>query len=74
MTCHYPDVVSTSNWWCHEGNVLQPIKSSADNMQFCSLVLRKSEVEWLRKLRGEKHGATFFPCNFARDIVISLSR
>ena len=28
MTCHYPDLGSTSDWSCPEGNSLQPIGSS----------------------------------------------
>ena len=72
MTCHYPELGSTSDWWCREGNVLQPIRSTADYMPCCSLVFRKSEVEWRKKLRGEKPGATFLPCNFAMNIVSSL--
>ena len=27
MMCHYPDLVSTSDWSCHKDNVFQPIKS-----------------------------------------------
>jgi len=29
MTCHYPDVSSVFNWSCHVGNLLQPIRSTA---------------------------------------------
>ena len=28
MTSHYPDLDSVSDWSCHEGNLLQPIRST----------------------------------------------
>ena len=28
MTCHYPDLGSASDWSCHVGNLIQPIRST----------------------------------------------
>ena len=28
MTCHYPNLGSATDWSCHEGNLLQPIRST----------------------------------------------
>ena len=28
MTCHYPDLDSVSDWLCHMGNLIQPIRST----------------------------------------------
>ena len=28
MTCHYTDLSSASDWSCHEGNLIQPIRST----------------------------------------------
>ena len=29
MTCYYPDLGSASDWSCHRGNLLQPIRSTS---------------------------------------------
>ena len=51
MTCHYPDLVSASDWLCREGTFLQPIRSRLTFDCFLRPSLAKSVYQYVMLIR-----------------------